>query len=174
MAGLLGGPGSHVVQITIGVVVVAAALVASLSLVMSRRGGGAQAVTSARLQSGGAAAVTSASLQSGDGTLRLERRWTSLAGTGGNALAGGNKPYTIAIDGVPVGTLAPRETVDVAVEPGHHSLRLSQGRHLSPERFFDVAQDEVVTFSCHGPRYGWPQLVAGLVKPDLWISLRRE
>jgi hypothetical protein len=69
----------------------------------------------------------------GDGTLRLERRWTSLAGTGGNALAGGNKPFTIAIDGTEVGALAPKETVEVAVAPGDHTLRLGQGRHRSPE-----------------------------------------
>lgn len=53
----------------------------------------------------------------GGGTLRLERRWTSLAGTGGNALAGGNKSFT---------------------------------------------------------RYGWPQLLAALVKTDLWITLRGQ
>jgi hypothetical protein len=161
VAGILGGSGTHVVQIIIGIVVVAAALSALISFFMSRRGVEA-------------AAVTSAPLQSGDGTLRLERRWTSLAGTGGNALAGGNKPFTIAIDGIAVGTLAPNETVEVAVVPGHHTLRLSQGRHLSPERSFDVAQNEVVSLYCHGPRYGWPQLLAALVKPDLWISLRRE
>jgi hypothetical protein len=106
----------------------------------------------------------------GDGTLRLERRWTALAGTGGAALAGANKPYTIAIDGTAVGAVAPKETVEL----GHHTLRLGQGRHLSPERSFDVAQDEVVSFYCHGPRYGWPQLLAALVKNDLWITLRRE
>jgi hypothetical protein len=41
------------------------------------------------------------------------------------------------------------------------------------ERSFDVAQDEVAGFSCNGPRF-WPQLLAALVKPDLWITLRRE
>jgi hypothetical protein len=51
----------------------------------------------------------------GDGTLRLERRWTALAGTGGAALGGANKPMTIAIDGIAVGALAPKETVEVAV-----------------------------------------------------------
>jgi hypothetical protein len=174
VAGILGGSGTHVVQIIIGIVVVAVALIALIGFFMSRRGVEAAAMTSAPLASGGAAAVTSAALQRGDGTLRLERRWTSLAGTGGNALAGGNKPITIAIDGIAVGALAPKETVEVAVEPGHHTLRLSQGRHLSRERSFDVAQDEVVSFYCHGPRYGWPQLLAALFKPDLWISLRRE
>ena len=29
--------------------------------------------------------------------------------------------------------------------------------------------EEVVSFGCHGPRYGWPQLLAALVKSDLWI-----
>jgi len=162
VAGILGGSGTHVVQIVIGVVVVTAVLSVLIGFIPSRRGVEA------------AAAVASAPLQSGDGTLRLERRWTFLAGTGGAALGGANKPMTIAIDGIAVGALAPKETVEVAVAPGHHMLRLSQGRHLSPERPFDVAQDEVVAFYCHGPRYGWPQLLAGLVKPDLWISLRRE
>jgi hypothetical protein len=30
--------------------------------------------------------------------------------------------------------------------------------------------EELVSFYCHGPRYGWPQLLAALVKNDLWIS----
>ncbi|MHB8488657.1 MAG: hypothetical protein ACYDCS_03250 [Candidatus Dormibacteria bacterium] len=174
VAGILGGSGTHVVQIIIGIVVAAAALSALITFLVARRRVEAAAVTSAPPHAVGAAAVTSASLQSGDGTLRLERRWTSLAGTGGNALAGGNKPFAITIDGIAVGTLAPEETVDVAVEAGHHTVQLSQGRHLSPQRSFDVARDEVVSFYCHGPRYGWPQLLAALVKPDLWISLRHE
>jgi len=45
--------------------------------------------------------------------------------------------------------------------------------HRSAERSFDVGQNEVVGFRCHGPRI-WPMLVAALIKPDLWISLRRE
>ncbi|MGP8161391.1 MAG: hypothetical protein ACLQGJ_09270 [Candidatus Dormibacteria bacterium] len=110
----------------------------------------------------------------GDGTLRLERRWTALGGTGGAALAGASKPFTIAIDGTAVGAVGPQETVEVAVEPGRHTLQLGLGRHQSPERSFEVAQDEVVSFYCHGPRYGWPQLLAALVKSDLWITLHRE
>jgi hypothetical protein len=30
--------------------------------------------------------------------------------------------------------------------------------------------EEIVSFYRHGPRYGWPQLLAALVKNDLWIS----
>jgi hypothetical protein len=109
----------------------------------------------------------------GDGTLRLERRWNVLDRRTA-LVVGGNEPWTIVIDGTAVGAVARQETVEVAVAPGHHTLRLRQGRQLSPEQSFDVAQDEVVGFYCHGPRYGWPQLLAALVKPDLWISLRRE
>jgi len=87
----------------------------------------------------------------GDGTLRLERQWTALTGTGGAALAGANEPWTIAIDGTAVGALAPKETVEVAVAPGHHTLRLGQGRHMRPERSFDIDQDEVVSSYCHVP-----------------------
>jgi hypothetical protein len=160
VAGVFAGPGNHIVLIVIGVVVVSAVLPALIAFVLSRR-------------ESHVASVTAAPLQGGDGALRLERRWTSLAGTGGNALAGGTKPFTIAIDGSAVGTLAPNETVEVAVKPGHHTVRLSQGRHLSPERSLDVAPNEVVSFYCHGPRYGWPQFLAALFKPDLWITLKR-
>jgi hypothetical protein len=38
----------------------------------------------------------------------------------------------------------------------------------------EVAEDEVVSYRCHGPRYGPPNIVAALIKPDLWITLKRE
>lgn len=101
----------------------------------------------------------------GDGTLRLERRWTGAFG--------GPDQWEISIDGTMVGSIATQETVEVAVEPGHHTLRLRQGRHLSPVRSLDVAQDEVISFYCHGPRI-WPVLLAAQFKSDLWITLRRS
>ena len=69
-----------------------------------------------------------------------------------------------------MGAIANEETVEVSVEPGHHTVRLGQGRHLSPRRPFDVAEGETVTLNCHGPRF-WPMLLAALVKSDLWITL---
>jgi hypothetical protein len=80
--------------------------------------------------------------------------------------------WKITLDGAVVGEIAHQETVEVAVRPGRHSLRLGEGRHVSPERSFDVAPAEVVSFRCHSPRV-WPQMAAALIKPDLWISLRR-
>lgn len=82
-----------------------------------------------------------------DATPRLSRRW-------GGSLAAPGEAWIIAIDGAVVGALANRQTVEVAVEPGHHLLRLGQGPHLSPERSFAVADGETVSFRGHGPRVG--------------------
>jgi hypothetical protein len=68
--------------------------------------------------------------------------------------------WNISIDGRVVGAIAAGETVEVSVTPGRHSLLL-RGR-------------EVVSYRCHGPRYGPPNIVAALIKPDLWITLKRE
>jgi hypothetical protein len=166
VAGILGGSGSHVVQIII-VIVVAAALIGYFLLGFAgRRGGGdVGAVTAAVSRHdrdmdrahGGAVS---------DATVRLARMWSGIG-------IGAQKQWNIAIDSVVVGSIANKETVEVAVAPGHHTLRLGSGRQRSAERSFDVAEDEVVSFRCHGPRI-WPMLVAALVNPDLWISLRPE
>ncbi len=100
----------------------------------------------------------------GEATLRLIRGWGGVVR---------NEPWDIAIDGKVVGVLASHETVEVVVAPGEHTVRLGHGRHISPVRSFEVAEEEVVSYHCHGVRYGWPQLLAALIKPDLWISLRR-
>jgi hypothetical protein len=142
---------------------VAAALIGYFLLRLVGRGGG-----------GAVHAATAADSQHdrahegalSDATLRLSRTWSGIG------IGAQSEQWNIAIDGTVVGSIASKETVEVSVEPGHHTLRLSSGRHRSGERSFDVAPDEVVGFRCHGPRV-WPMLVAALVKPDLWISLRR-
>jgi len=163
VAGILGGSGTHVVQIIIGIVV-AAGLIGYFLLRLGGRGGGrdARAATAAVSQQDRAheGAVS-------DATVRLVRAW------GGIGIGAQREQWNIAIDNIVVGSIANKETVEVAVEPGHHTLRLGSGRHRSAERPFDVAQDEVVGFRCYGPRV-WPQLLAALINPDLWISLRRE
>jgi hypothetical protein len=103
----------------------------------------------------------------GDATLRLSRTWSGIV------IGGQSEQWNIGIDGTVLGSIANRETVEVSVEPGHHTLRLGSGGHRSPERSFDAVQDEVVGFRCHGPRI-WPMYLAALVKSDLWISLKRE
>jgi hypothetical protein len=162
VAGILGGSGNHVVQIIIGVVV-AAALIGYFVMRVGGRGGGDVRAVAAAVSSHDSANEKGTS----DATVRLVRMWSGIG------IGAQSKQWNIAIDGIVVGSIANRETVDVAVAPGHHSLRLGSGRRRSAERSFDVAQGEVAAFSCHGPRV-WPLLLAALVKNDLWITLRRE
>jgi hypothetical protein len=160
LAGILGGSGSHVVQIII-VIVVAVALITYFLLRVGGRGGGDVRAAAETARQRNREEATN------DATLMLAR--TSF----GISLGGQREPWDIAVDGTVVGSIANKETVEVAVGPGHHTFRLGSGRHRSGERSFDVARGEVVAFSCYAPRL-WPQLLAALVKPDLWITLRPE
>jgi hypothetical protein len=160
VAGILGGSGSHIVQIVI-VVIVAIVLIGYFVLHIGNHGGNDVRAAAEAVRERNREKPTS------DGTVVLARTWIGMS------LGGQREQWDIAIDDIVVGSIAARETVEVAVQPGHHTFRLGAGRHRSTERSFDVAPGEVVAFSCNAPRF-WPQLLAALVKPDLWISLRRE
>jgi hypothetical protein len=160
VAGILGGSGSHVVQIIV-LIVVAVVLIGYFVLHIGTRGGTDVRAAAAAVRERNRDEAT------GDATVVLARKWTGMG------LGAQSAPWDIVIDGVVVGSVAAKEAVEIAVAPGHHALRLGASRHRSVERSFDVAAGEVVAFSCNGPRI-WPQLLAALVKPDLWISLRRE
>jgi hypothetical protein len=83
-------------------------------------------------------------------------------------------PFEIELDGNSVGSINKlQETVEIPVEPGHHTLRIRTGRYSSPERRFDVADGELVNFRTRGPLV-WPVFVASIVAPNLGISLKRE
>ncbi|HEX4108149.1 MAG TPA: hypothetical protein VHX88_08440 [Solirubrobacteraceae bacterium] len=82
--------------------------------------------------------------------------------------------FEIEVDSKPVGSINKiGETVEIPVEPGHHTLQMRSGRYSSPERPFDVADGEVVDFHTRGPLV-WPVYVATLLKPDLGLSLKRD
>jgi len=138
VAGLLGGSGTHVVQITIAIVVAVALIGYFLLRVMSRGGSRGDVGT-------GAAAYNQRDRDMdgvhdeavSDATVRLVRTWSGIG------IGAQREQWNIAIDGVVVGSIANNETVEVAVEPGHHTLRLGSGTHRSFEHSFDVAQDEV-------------------------------
>lgn len=85
----------------------------------------------------------------------------------------GRRPFEITLDGTVVGTVSPRETAELPIGAGHHTLRLGAGRRVSPERSFDAADGETITFACHGPAF-WPIYLASFAKPDLGISLKRR
>jgi len=165
VAGILGGSGTHVVQIIIAIVV-AAALISYFLLRLGGRGGGGdvRAATAAVSQHDRDIDRAHEGAVS-DATVRLVRTWSGIG------IGAQSEQWSIAIDGTVVGAIANTETVEVSVEPGHHTLRLGSGRHRSAERSFDVGQDKVVGFRCHGPRI-WPMSVAALINPDLWISLQ--
>jgi hypothetical protein len=75
------------------------------------------------------------------------------------------------------GTIAAHQTielpVELPVEQGYHTLRLSSDRHHSPERSFSAAEGQIVNFSCRTAVF-WAQYVAALIKPTLWVSLKPE
>ncbi len=83
-------------------------------------------------------------------------------------------PFEIQSDGERVGSInKTHETLEIPVEPGHHTLRIRSGRYSSQERSFDVADGEVVSFRTRGPLV-WPLYVAAMIKPDRGISLKPE
>ncbi len=82
--------------------------------------------------------------------------------------------WQVIVDGTVAGSIAAQEAVEVAVEPGYHTLRVRKSdRYHSPERSFAAADGQNVSFRCRAAML-WPQWIAALVKPDLWISLRQE
>lgn len=85
----------------------------------------------------------------------------------------GKGKWQILIDGTAAGSIDQKQTVELPVEPGLHTLRVERSeRFLSRERSFDVADEQVVRFSCHSQLL-WPLYLAALIKPDLWIILRQ-
>lgn len=98
-------------------------------------------------------------------TLRLTREATGIELRRGT--------FDVSIDGKPVKAIDRHETIEIPIEPGHHTLQIRSGRYSSHENTFDATDDEIVNFRCHGAML-WPRYVASMLKPDLAISLRRE
>lgn len=80
--------------------------------------------------------------------------------------------FDIELDGADVGSIEWHETKEVPLEPGHHTLQLRAGRYRSRARSFDIRDESVASFRCHGAML-WPRWVASALKPDLAISLVR-
>jgi hypothetical protein len=80
--------------------------------------------------------------------------------------------FDAVVDGDRVGSLEQHDTIDVPIEPGHHTLHVRAGRYSSRQHTFDAGDGETITFQVHGANL-WPMYVASIVKPDLGISLKR-
>jgi ABC-2 type transport system ATP-binding protein len=106
-------------------------------------------------------------------TMRISRR----GGWSGNSRSG--RAWQVLIDGSVAATIRNNETVDMAVEAGHHAAQVTSMRFLrSPKLPLVVADGQVVRLSCGGrPRHPFIVqrsiilLVASLFKHDVWISL---
>jgi hypothetical protein len=80
--------------------------------------------------------------------------------------------FDAIVDGEHVATIDYRDTIDLPVEPGHHTLQMRVGRYSSPPHSFDAVEGETVAFQLHGANL-WPVFVVSLVKTDWAIMLKR-
>ena len=82
-------------------------------------------------------------------------------------------PYEVLVDGQPVGLVEMNDSIEVAVEPGQHTVQIRDGRKCSRAENFDIGQGETVAFRCTGKRF-LPLFLASFVFPSLALVLRRE
>ena len=81
--------------------------------------------------------------------------------------------YDIVVDGQRAGLLEMNDTIEIPVEPGHHTLQVRNGRKLSRTLTFDASEGQVVAFRCTGKRF-LPIFLVSFVVPRLALSLRPE
>ena len=81
--------------------------------------------------------------------------------------------YDVVLDGKPAGSLELNETIDIPVEPGHHTLRVCNGRNSRRIKTFDATEGETVAFRCGGKSI-LPIFLLSFVVPSLALSLHRE
>jgi hypothetical protein len=99
------------------------------------------------------------------GTLRLTHKTIGVEVRRGT--------YDVVVDGKRVGSLELNQTVDIPVEPGHHTVQVRSGRNSSQTKAFDVAQGEIASFRCSGKSI-LPIFLLSFVVPSLALSLNRE
>jgi hypothetical protein len=81
--------------------------------------------------------------------------------------------YVVVVDGSPAGSLELNETIDMPVEPGHHTVQVRSGRNSSPTKTFDAAEGETIAFRCGGKSI-LPIFLLSFIVPSLALSLHRE
>ena len=80
--------------------------------------------------------------------------------------------YDVVVDGRPAGSVELNETLDMPVEPGHHTLQVRNGRNASRTKTFDACEGETVAFQCGGKSI-LPIFLLSFVVPSLALSLHR-
>jgi len=82
-------------------------------------------------------------------------------------------PYDVVVDGKPAGSLEMNNTIEIPVEPGHHTLQVRNGRNSSRTKNFEAADGETVAFRCSGKSI-LPIFLLSFVVPSLALTLHRE
>jgi hypothetical protein len=82
------------------------------------------------------------------------------------------RSYKVILDGTEVGRIKSREIFEADISPGEHVLRLRIDWTGSPEIVFDVADGEVVEFSC-GPKGSPVSVLLRMFGRSNWVSLER-
>jgi ABC-2 type transport system ATP-binding protein len=109
-------------------------------------------------------------------TVRIARR------RGKRNTSRSGRAWSVLLDGRNVGSIVNELTLDLSVEPGHHTLRLQSTRYLlSPEQPFDAYEGQTLGYVCE-PRSLSPiiftrwlvWLLISLVNHNLWISLQPD
>jgi hypothetical protein len=83
------------------------------------------------------------------------------------------RAYDVVIDGERVGSVEMNGTIERALEPGRHTLRVRDGRKSSSTVTFEAAESEIVSFRCTGKRF-LPIFLASFVLPGLALKLVRD
>jgi hypothetical protein len=81
--------------------------------------------------------------------------------------------FDVLVDGKSVGSIELHSTVEAAIAPGSHTLKIRRGRYSSRDCMFEASEADVVNFRCHGANI-WPRWLASYAVPALAISLSRE
>jgi hypothetical protein len=81
--------------------------------------------------------------------------------------------YNVVVDGQLAGALKMNDTIEIPVEPGRHTVKLTSGRKSSRTQSFEIAESQTVAFRCTGKSV-LPIFLASLLVPSLALRLRRE
>ena len=82
------------------------------------------------------------------------------------------RAYDIVVDGKRGGSVEMNDTIEIPIEPGHHTLQVRNGRNSSRTQTFDAAESQTVAFRCTGKSF-LPIFLASFVVPSLALQLRR-
>jgi len=72
--------------------------------------------------------------------------------------------YDVVVDDERVGSVEMNDTIEIPVEPGHHTLQVRNSRKSSSTEAFDAAEGEIVAFRCTGKRF-LPIFLASFMVP---------